>query len=274
MAKIISIINNKGGAGKTATTSVLSEILASLGNQILLVDLDGQCNLTMIFRTYKEIQEKSIRNIFSERIRNREKVKECIQHTDIEGIDIIPADSLHSGTPALLDSEQIGNTSIILKRALDSIKNDYDFILIDNAPASNKLTVNSMLASDYILCPAKSELLSYEGVINTLKNIRAVQDDYMHDSLKFLGIFLVATEPNTNVHKEMAEQYRREFGDKFFKSYIRKDVKIQEMQRCFRPLLEIGPSSNALYDYISLLLECHILPESQQRTLEATIQEV
>jgi len=272
MGKIISVINNKGGSGKTATVEILSELLSSLGYKILAIDLDHQCNLSMALRRFQLINDKSIKNIFKHKCQKREDVEQYIQQTDIDNIDIIASDEEHNNTERDLALDLFSNTAVILKKALDTIKDKYDFILIDNAPANNILTVNSMIASDYVLCPAKCEEFSHKGIVTTLQNIKNVQESYMLNDLKFLGTFLVATEPNTNRHKKTIKLFESEFKDKFFKTYIRKDIKVVDMESDFIPLLEIDPSSNALHDYANLLLEFNIMDEEHSKILREAIQ--
>lgn len=270
MAITISFLNNKGGAGKTASTEIIAELLASLNNNVLVVDLDHQCNLSMIYRRYLK-SEFTIRNIFIEKYKTYDEVKKCIQHTDIRGIEIIASCKEHNSTQKILNSDHTSNNNIILKRALETVKNDYDYILIDNAPANDTLIVNSMLASDYVFIPGKAEQLSYEGLKTTFNTILKVQEEFMLNSLEFGGAFLVATEPGTILHRNIVEQYENELGNKYLKSYIRKDIKVAEMETYFKPLMTHAPSSNALFDYGNLLLEMNILPTHQVNVLKKAL---
>lgn len=270
MATTISFLNNKGGAGKTASTEIIAELLASLDNKVLVVDLDHQCNLSMIFRRYLK-SNYTIRNIFLEKLKTYDEVKNCIQRTDIKGIEIIASCKEHNSTQRFLNSDHTSNNNIILKRALETVKKDYDYIIIDNAPANDTLIVNSMIASDYVFIPGKSEQLSYEGLKTTFNAILKVQEEFMLTSLKFGGAFLVATEPSTILHRNIVEQYENELGNKFLKSYIRKDIKVAEMETYFKPLMSFAPFSNALFDYGKLLLEMNILSSAQENLLKEAL---
>lgn len=269
LGKVISFLNNKGGSGKTATTSVIGELLAALDYRVCLVDLDQQCNLSMLVKCFTENSPVSVKTIFKDSLSSKEEVMNCIQETDNLNIDIIASDREQALVPKILETKH--NATIILKKALDTIKDEYDFILIDNAPASDILTTNSLLASDYVLCPAKCEIFSYEGIKTTLKNIINVQEQYMASNLKFLGVFLTAYEANTRTYQRLKKLYQEEFGSKFLPC-IRKDIKICDMEYEYLPLLSY--SSNANQDYARLLLALNIIGKKQKKILLEVLEEI
>lgn len=273
---IISIINNKGGVGKTTSTSVIAELLAYLGKAVLVVDLDAQSNLSMFFHEhdeddqevlsgFKQPQKQNIYELFKYKYRNKEEVQKLIRRTNIEGIDIIPSSKRLKKTPSELINDT-GNINVILKRALKSITENYDFILIDNAPANNILTVNSMFASDYILIPVRVESFSYKGLRETLSSILYIKEE--HDlEIEFLGAFITQVNSQTNVYKEIKAQYELELGNKFFKTPVRIDTKINEIEVNLKPLLSYSLESNALIDYAKLMLEMDILDKNSKEIL-------
>lgn len=264
-------MNNKGGVGKTASTEIIAELLASLGNnKILIVDMDEQSNISMIFHRYGTCLY-NIKSIFTERYKTAAEVKNCIQHTDIDGIDIIASCLEHADTQTILSCDRTCNINIILKKALDTIKNNYDYILIDNAPANNSLSVNSIIASDYIYIPAKAEKLSFEGAKNTIDTILKVKEEFMVENVKFGGTFLVDIDSRTNNFKERQADFKHTFGNSCLNSFIRKSVRIQEMESNYQPLLySDGDTTNVLTDYGNLLYEFNILPAEQQNRLKDT----
>lgn len=266
----ISCMNNKGGVGKTASTEILAELLVSLGNKVLIVDMDEQSNISMIFHRYGTCSY-NIRTIFLERFRTQQDVKKCIQATDIQGIDIISSCLEHADTQTILSCDRTCNINIILKKALDTIKDDYDYILIDNAPANNSLSVNSIIASDFIYIPAKAEKLSFEGARNTIDTILKVKEEFMVSNVKFGGIFLVDIDTRTNNFRERQLEFKKTFGNSCMNSFIRKSVRIQEMESIYEPLLfSKGDTSNVLSDYGKLLYEFNLLPDEQQSILKET----
>lgn len=268
MATILSFMNNKGGVGKTASTEILAELLVSLGNKILIVDMDEQSNISMIFHRYGTCPY-NIRTIFLEKLKAKEEIQKCIQKTDVQGIDIIASCLEHADTQTILSCDRTCNINIILKKALDTIKEDYDYILIDNAPANNSLSVNSIIASDYIYIPAKAEKLSFEGARNTIDTILKVKEEFMVSNVKFGGTFLVDIDTRTNNFKERQNEFKYTFGNSCLNSFIRKSVRIQEMESVYEPLLFAkGDTSHALKDYGELLYEFNLLPTEQQLKLK------
>lgn len=282
MNKIISIINNKGGVGKTTSTAILAELLSYLGKKVLLVDLDGQSNLSMQFSNYmedtdailqgiEEPPEKNIAELFRQRMRTMEEVTEIIKPTPLSNVYILPSSKRHKKTPNNLLLNQTGNNNIILKRALDAIREGYDYILIDNAPASDVLTVNSMFASDYILIPVRLEKYSYKGLTETLSDISYIKEEHGIDNPDLLGVFITQAETNTRIYKKSNEKYISELEDKFFRTSIRKDINIANMEEELKPILSLTPNCNAVFDYAELLLETGILDSQSTEILKNTI---
>lgn len=283
-ATVISIINNKGGVGKTTSTGILAELLAFLGLKVLCIDLDQQSNLSMMFKAYiqdsepvikwrEAPEEENVTELFRYRYRERDDVLKLIKETPIKNLYIIPSSDRHENTPNNIQLESISNNNTILKKAIASIKNDFDFILIDNAPASDILTVNSMFASNYILTPVRVEGFSYKGLSDTLETIRYIKEEHDLDSVEFLGAFLTQIKVNTNIYKDLKDSYLVELGAKFLNTPIREDIKISEIETVFKPILEYAQDTNAVYDYSKLLIEMNILPEDKKQILEYAIGE-
>lgn len=282
MCTTISIINNKGGVGKTSSTGFLAELLAYLGQRTLVIDLDQQSNISMMLGHYTSDSddvvlgitppsELNIADLFKYRFRDKNSVRQLIYPTSIPNLDILPASRRHKNTPTIIATTETGNNNIILKKALQSIKDDYDFILIDNAPANDILTVNSMFVSDIIYVPVRLEEFSYAGLLETTKTIRYIKEEHDLDSVKFGGAFITHAEERTNIFKGLSESYETELQDKFLKTYIRKDIKVNEVETTFRPILDYCPNSNAVFDYAKLLLEMGILNQTARMTLEEAI---
>lgn len=284
MAKIISLINNKGGVGKTTSTGILAELLAFLGCRVLCVDLDQQSNLSMLFNCYVQDstavinwrdkpEQENITELFRYRYRTREEVLPLVQSTSIKNLYLIPSSKRHKKTPDQVVSERLSNNNTILKKALATIKDDFDYILIDNAPASDILTVNSMFASDYILTPVRIEGFSYKGLDETLDTIAYIKEEHDVENANFLGTFITQAERQTNLYKDLKESYTDELGGRFFQTSIRKDIRVGEIETVFKPILEYAPNTNVVYDYSKLLLEMGILSEDKQKILEYAIGE-
>ncbi len=282
MCTIISIINNKGGVGKTTSAGFLSQILSYLGKKVLVIDLDQQSNLSMLFQNYIEDSPEilsgmtnsasfNISELFRYRYRNKEDVQNIIQHTYIPNLDIIPSSKRHKQTPTVITSNETGNNNIILKRAISTIKEDYDYILIDNAPANDILTVNSLFCSDIVIVPVRLEGFSYKGLKETIDTIFYIKEEHDIDSLKFGGTFITQAETNTNIYKALHSTYEEQLDSKFFKTPIRKDTKVCEVETKYFPILEYCPNTNAVYDYCCLILEMNILDTYSTNMLRNSI---
>ena len=281
-AKIISFINNKGGVGKTTSTGVIAELLSYLGAKVLCIDLDQQSNLSLMLNCYAEDTpdiingiekptELNIADLFKYRYRTAEEVNALIRHTPVANLDMIPSSKRHKHTQLNITSNETGNNNIILKKALSTIKDNYDFILIDNAPASDILTVNSMFASDFIITPVRVEAFSYKGLKETLDSIAYIKDEHDLENCNFLGAFITQAELNTNIYKDLNKSYQTELGAKFLKTPIRKDIKISEVETVFQPLLKYCSTANAIFDYGNLILELDILDSKQKQLLKASM---
>lgn len=284
MAKVISIINNKGGVGKTTSTAIMAELLAYLGERVLCIDLDQQSNLSMQLGCYIEDstdvingiqfpENENIAELFKFRYREKENVQKLIKRTVIKNLDMIPSSKRHKQTQRNINANETGNNNIILKKALAAVRDQYDFILIDNAPASDILTVNSMFASDYVITPVRVEGYSYKGLKETLDSIIYIKEEHDIDNLNFLGVFITQAEINTNVYKDINETYASNLGTKFLKTPIRKDTKVPEIETEFKPILQHSPDTNAVFDYSKLLLELKILDSDAEEKLLHAIGE-
>lgn len=270
MAKVISVGSNKGGVGKTTTIKVESEILSYLGFRVLVVDDDPQSNLSLLFNRYWEDSDEvvagiaqpkheNIADIFKFRYREADQVMKTIYKTEVQGIDIIPSSNRHENTHLIIAANRAGNNNTILKKAIKAVEHMYDFILIDNAPAIDILTVNNMFAANYILIPVRTEKLSYKGLKETLRCVNRIIEEHDIVTLNFLGAFLTQAELRTNAYKNNKEDLEKALGVKFIDAAIRKDTAINDMNTDLRPLMETRPNTNAIFDYSALLLEMGVL---------------
>lgn len=282
MCKVISIINNKGGVGKTTSTAIIAELLAYLGKKVLVIDLDQQSNLSMLFGQYYEDKEEvlngiespkvnNIAELFKYRYKKDSEVMQLIKTTKIHNLSIIPSSKRHKNTILNITSNQTGNNNVILKKALGAIKELYDFIIIDNAPANDILTVNSMFTSDIVLVPVRVEGFSYKGLKETIETILYIKEEHDIDNMEFGGAFITQAEINTNVFNVLHANYKKELSDKFLNTAIRKDIKICEIETNYQPILEYSPNTNAVFDYANLILELNILNNSDKIMLMKSI---
>lgn len=176
MKKILSVVNNKGGVAKTTSILIFSELLAYLGKKVLTVDLDGQSNLSLALHQYVEDtsasiagriapSKKNIAEIFKERPKHKEQLLDFIYPTPIKNISIIPSSKRFNSIESNMDP--CFKSPFILNKALTAIKEDFDFILIDNAPALDFFTLNSIVASDYIVTPIREDGFSKKAYLKS-----------------------------------------------------------------------------------------------------------
>ena len=214
--------------------------------------------------------QNNVSEIFKYRYRSADQVKSCIYQVG-DYIDILPASKRLSLIPdfLLLQSKSNNlNNNIILKRALQTIIDDYDYIFIDTAPRNDILIVNSLMISDYVVIPVRSEGFSFKGFKEVLAKLRELQDEY-EIAAEFLGAYQTAAETTTNIYKELNAQYEELLGKKNLPS-IRKDIKVNEVLSISgNDLIKYTSSSNVLYDYCMLLIAMGILDEETEKAIKA-----
>ena len=283
MGIVISAVNNKGGVAKTTSVLLMAELMAYLGEKVLVVDLDGQSNAALALHSYVEETESSIMGrtapsqenifeVFVDRLRTKEELQKVIYSTNIPGISIIPSSKRFSRIESCLMDCYKG--PFVLSKALRSVKDEFDFILIDNAPALDFFTTNSIAASDYIITPVREDGFSRKGLKEILDAVNEIKEEHDLTHVKFLGTFLTQVDPRTNIVKERIADYQKTIQDLLFKTFIRRDTKIAQMESKFVPMLQHSLESNALIDYCHLLLEMDILEEEKKIKLQRSIGEV
>jgi chromosome partitioning protein len=245
--RTITIANNKGGVGKTTSTLNIGVGLANKGKKVLLVDADPQGNLTDNF-----IRKNDLTNTIKELIEGDKKANEVIIKDVRHNIDLIPSNNMLNGTET-----QIINTiskETLLLRALEPIKNNYDYILIDSAPSLNVLTLNCLTAGDEVIIPIQAGYYSLTGTNDVLKTIAQVKQLIKPD-LKIGGVLLTMYDERNNMHKEVLETLKIHFKDTLFKTIIRRNIKLDEAVSHHLDIYNYDPSSNGAIDYMSLVEE-------------------
>ena len=207
MAKTICICNQKGGTGKTTTAVNLSSTLAVLGKKILLIDLDPQGNATSGAGINKNEIEKSIYEVLLQKT----SIGEAIIKTNFYNFDLVPCNINLTGA----EIELVGALSreTRLRRSLEIVKQNYDFIFIDSPPSLGLLTLNALVASDSILIPIQCEFYALEGVSQLIKTIQLVKDG-LNSSLHIEGVLLTMADYRTNLTNEVINEIKIFFKDK------------------------------------------------------------
>jgi chromosome partitioning protein len=244
---IISITNQKGGVGKTTTSQSMAIGLNKKGYKVLLIDLDPQANLS--YSLGANTEQSTIYEVLKKEI----EIKQSIQSTG--SVDIIPSNILLSG--AELEFTKTGR-EYLLKEVLNSIKNTYEYIIIDTPPALSILTVNAFTASNKLIIPMGADVFSLQGAGQLNNTINQVKR-YCNNDLKVAGILLTRYNPRTILSKDITSTIQNNIAvqleTKVFNSYIRSSVSIQEAQTQQANILEYAPNATAQVDYAKFVDE-------------------
>ncbi|MGH7808304.1 MAG: ParA family protein [Thermodesulfobacteriota bacterium] len=248
MSRIVAIINQKGGSGKTTTAVNLGAYLARFGKSVLLIDLDPQANSTIHLGLKPHEVERSVYDVMmDERL-----FSDVIRKTAVDNLLIAPADINLSGVEIEL-AGMVGR-EIILKDAVEKIANNYDYILIDSPPSLGLLTVNALTVAKEIIIPVQTEFFALEGM-SKLFHIVDIVKKRLNRDLRITGIVPTMFDGRTNLSREVMEKIREHFGDKVYKTIVRKNVRLAEASSHGKPILLYDPRSTGAEDYETLSRE-------------------
>ncbi|AXI11042.1 AAA family ATPase [Oceanobacillus sp. 143] len=248
MGKIMSIANQKGGVGKTTSSVNISACLAHLGNKVLLVDTDPQGNATSGVGVNKADVSNCVYNVLVEDL----PAEEVVISTELDNLDIIPATIQLAG--AEIELVPIISREIRLKRALDSLKDSYDYIIIDCPPSLGLLTLNALTASDTVIIPVQCEYYALEGLSQLLNTIRLVQK-HLNKTLMIEGVLLTMLDARTNLGIQVIEEVKKYFQDKVYKTIIPRNVRLGEAPSHGQPIITYDPKSKGAEVYLELAKE-------------------
>ncbi len=250
-ARIIAIVNQKGGVGKTTTAINLGAALADAGHKVLLLDLDPQGNASTGLGVEPEDREHTTFDI----LLNSVKTAKAIIETSYDNLSIIPSTTdLSSADIELMDNE---NRSFLLKDALQQKslkKQEYDYILIDCPPSLNLLTVNAMVASHSVLVPLQSEFFALEGLSQLMLTLRDVRQAANPD-LRIEGIVLTMFDARNRLAQQVEADARENLGELVFRTIIPRNVRVSEAPSFALPVLSYDESSKGAIAYRSLAQE-------------------
>jgi chromosome partitioning protein len=254
--KVIAVVNQKGGVGKTTTAINLGYALAERGRRVLLIDLDPQASLSQCLGISVGEFEVSVYGV----MRGDAELGGVIRGAPVHGatldgarVDVAPSEMAMSTIERELASRKVGFESV-LERALEPVKGSYDYVLIDCRPSTELLEVNAMRAANYLLIPILSELVTLYGTDQLLDLYAGVKEHY-NPSLEILGVLLTKVDRRTKLAETVADQVRAYFGEKVFDTEIRVNVRLAEAPDAHAPIFEYAPASRGAEDYRKLAEE-------------------
>ncbi|GAB6055518.1 ParA family protein [Methanobacterium alkalithermotolerans] len=256
MGEIISIINQKGGCGKTTTTVNLSTALALLDKKVLVIDMDPQGNATTGFGIQKADLEKTIYTVLS----RKDATSEAIIPTMVEGLYILPSNIALSGAEVEL-SREIGYHSI-LEETLKEIKELFDYILIDVPPSLGILTLNALVASDSVIIPIQAEYYALEGMADLIKTMNLIEERLQSPS-PIKGILMTLYDSRTRLGRDVHQEVKNFFGEReyIFKTTIPRNVRLAEAPSYGKPCILYDSESSGTISYMKLAQELLKLEE-------------
>ncbi len=251
MGKIVAVSNQKGGVGKTTTSVNLASGLVELGKRVCLVDIDYQANATTNLGVNRSNLKASSTDLFM----NQVPVQDILIHVPKVEIDIIPAKFDLSNVEGALLSDD--NKNYILANALEPIRDNYDYIIIDCPPSLGLITTNALIAADSVLIPVQCEFLAMDGLTQLLNTIRFIQNKKQYAERKLIieGVLLTMLDTRSNIGYEVINEVKTYFREKVFKTIIPRNVKVAVSSSYGLPVTEFSPRSKASLGYKSLAKE-------------------
>lgn len=242
MGRTIVVANQKGGVGKTTTAINLSASLAELEQRVLVVDMDPQGNTTSGLGVDKDNEENTVYEL----LLGQATVSQCIKKDIFNNLSVIPSNVNLAG--AEIELIDIENKENLLKMALDEVKTEYDFVIIDCPPSLNMLTINSMCAGDTILVPIQCEYYALEGLSQLIHTIDLVKER-LNPDLEIEGVVFTMYDARTNLSLQVVENVKNNLNQNIYKSIIPRNVRLAEAPSYGMPITEYDAKSTGAEAY-------------------------
>ncbi|MBK97899.1 MAG: chromosome partitioning protein ParA [Balneola sp.] len=248
MGKVISIANQKGGVGKTTSSINLAASLAAIEHPTLIIDIDPQSNTT----SGLGIDTSTVTNSIYEVMIGSAEINDTIRQTELDFLDLVPAHiNLVGAEIEMIDRDQ---RERILTKAIAELRDKYDFVIIDCPPSLGLLTINALTASDSILIPVQCEYFALEGLGQLLNTIKIVRQ-HLNPNLDIEGVALTMYDTRTRLSNQVAEEVKRYFDDRVFKTVIARNVRLAEAPSFGKPALLYDSTSKGAKNYLALASE-------------------
>lgn len=248
VGKIIAIANQKGGVGKTTTSVNLAACLAFIGKNVLMVDVDPQGNATSGIGIEKADVDQCIYDVLVDDY----EVTEVIRPTTIENLHVIPATIQLAG--AEIELVPTISREVRLKRALEKVKDQYEYIIIDCPPSLGLLTINALTASDAVIIPVQCEYYALEGLSQLLNTVRIVQK-HLNEDLKIEGVLLTMLDARTNLGIQVIDEVKKYFRDKVYQTIVPRNIRLSEAPSHGLPIIVYDAKSRGAEVYVDLAKE-------------------
>ena len=248
MGKVIAVFNQKGGVGKTTTNVNLSASVAKMGKRVLVLDLDPQGNSTSGYG----VEKNEVENTIYEVLINNDSIEEAIIKTEFENIDIVASATELAG--AEIEFTGIEEREYILKKAIDKVKDNYDYIFIDCPPSLGMLTINCLTAVDSVLIPIQCEYYALEGVSQLMETISLIKRS-LNPNLEIQGVVLSMFDGRANLSIQVVEEVKKYFKGSVYTTLIPRNVRLAEAPSHGKPAIYYDARCKGAIAYLELAEE-------------------
>ena len=248
VVKVIAVANQKGGVGKTTTAVNLAACLAKEGRKVLLIDSDPQGNAT----SGLGFDKRDVKKCIYDALINEVPMADTLKHTAYENLDVIPATIQLAG--AEIELVSLMNREGRLKNALERIKHDYDYVIIDCPPSLGLLTINALTAASSVMIPVQCEFYALEGITMLMSTIQLVQRN-LNPALKLEGVVMTMFDSRTNLAQDVVEEVKKYFKTKMYKTIVPRNVRLSEAPSHGMPVIDYDSKSKGAQVYMELAQE-------------------